>query len=113
MYSYIIGNVTDINSNSIVLECGNIGYMIYVPNPFSYKIGEEYKDTSQPKQRISYSIRSSPIIKHWTHFYISLYPQWNNQSNPIWKENTYSQSGYRRYDKLYYAWAWSTNACLR
>ena len=43
MYSYIIGKVTDINSNSIVLECGNIGYMIYVPNPFSYKVGEEYK----------------------------------------------------------------------
>ena len=43
MYSYIIGNVSEINSNSIVLECSNIGYMIYVPNPFSYKIGEEYK----------------------------------------------------------------------
>lgn len=43
MYSYIIGNVTDINSNSIVLECNRIGYLVYVPNPFSYKVGEEYK----------------------------------------------------------------------
>ena len=43
MYSYIIGKVTDISSNSIVLECNNIGYLIYVPNPFSYQIGNEYK----------------------------------------------------------------------
>ena len=43
MYSYIIGKVTDVNSNSIVLECNNIGYLIYVPNPFSYQIGNEYK----------------------------------------------------------------------
>ena len=43
MYSYIIGNVTEINSNNIVLENNKIGYMIYVPNPFSYKVGEEYK----------------------------------------------------------------------
>ena len=41
MYSYIIGNVSEINSNSIVLECNKIGYLIYVPNPFSYKIGED------------------------------------------------------------------------
>ena len=32
MYSYIIGNVSEINSNNIVLECNKIGYMIYVPN---------------------------------------------------------------------------------
>ena len=43
MYSYIIGKVTDINSNNIVIECNKIGYMIYVPNPFSYKVGDEYK----------------------------------------------------------------------
>lgn len=43
MYSYIIGKVTDISSNNIVLECNNIGYLIYVPNPFSYQIGNEYK----------------------------------------------------------------------
>ena len=43
MYSYIIGNVTEFNSNSIVLECNKVGYLIYVPNPFSYIIGNEYK----------------------------------------------------------------------
>ena len=43
MYSYIIGKVSEINSNNIVLECNNIGYLIYVANPFSYSVGEEYK----------------------------------------------------------------------
>ena len=43
MYSYFIGTVTDNSSNSIVLECNKIGYLIYVPNPFSYVIGSEYK----------------------------------------------------------------------
>ena len=43
MYSYIIGKVSEINSNNIVIECNNIGYLIYVANPFSYKINEEYK----------------------------------------------------------------------
>lgn len=43
MYSYIIGKASEINSNNIVLECNNIGYLIYVANPFSYKINEEYK----------------------------------------------------------------------
>lgn len=43
MYSYIIGKVSEINSNNIVLECNNIGYLIYVANPFSYKINGEYK----------------------------------------------------------------------
>lgn len=43
MYSYIIGKVSEINSNNIIIECNNIGYLIYVANPFSYKINEEYK----------------------------------------------------------------------
>ena len=43
MYSYIIGTITEINSNSIVIECGKIGYLIFVPNPFCYEIGNEYK----------------------------------------------------------------------
>ena len=44
MYSYFIGIVTDNSSNNITLECNKIGYLIYVPNPFSYKIGDEYKE---------------------------------------------------------------------
>ena len=43
MYSYIIGKVSEINSNNIVLECNGIGYLIYVPNPFSYVLNNEYK----------------------------------------------------------------------
>ena len=43
MYSYFLGKVSEINSNSIVLECNNIGYLIYVANPFSYEINKEYK----------------------------------------------------------------------
>lgn len=43
MYSYIIGKVSEINSNNIIIECNNIGYLVYVANPFSYKINEEYK----------------------------------------------------------------------
>lgn len=41
MYSYIKGIITDIETNYIVLENNNIGYLIYVSNPYSYKINEE------------------------------------------------------------------------
>ena len=43
MYSYIIGKITNINSNSITLEVNNIGYLVYTPNPYSFVLGEEYK----------------------------------------------------------------------
>ena len=43
MYKYIIGKVTMQSSNYIVLECNNIGYLIYVANPYSYELGTEYK----------------------------------------------------------------------
>lgn len=43
MYNYIIGNVTDIESNYIVLEAGGIGYQIYTSNPYSFDIGTIYK----------------------------------------------------------------------
>ena len=42
MFGYIKGNVKIINSNSIILENNNIGYIIFVPNPYSYKIDNEY-----------------------------------------------------------------------
>lgn len=41
MYSYIKGIITDIEANYIVLENNNIGYLIYVSNPYSYKINDE------------------------------------------------------------------------
>lgn len=43
MYSYIKGIITEIESNNVTIECNGIGYRIYVPNPFSYQINNEYK----------------------------------------------------------------------
>ena len=43
MYGYIKGYVTEIESSYIILENNNIGYLIYVANPYSYQIGNEYK----------------------------------------------------------------------
>lgn len=41
MYSYIKGVVTIIEPGYVVIENNEIGYMIYVANPYSYKINEE------------------------------------------------------------------------
>ena len=43
MYSYIKGCVTEINASSITVEASGIGFLIYVPNPFSYETDKEYK----------------------------------------------------------------------
>lgn len=43
MYSYIKGIVSDVNTNYIVIDNNGIGYLIYTPNPFSFKEGEEAK----------------------------------------------------------------------
>ena len=43
MYDYIIGKVTYIKNNSIVLENNGIGYLINVSNPYSFEIGNDYK----------------------------------------------------------------------
>lgn len=43
MYKYIKGLITEYGSNYVVLECNNIGYLIYVANPYSYEDGKEYK----------------------------------------------------------------------
>jgi len=43
MYGYIKGKVTEIESSYIILENNNIGYLIYVANPFSYQLNNEYK----------------------------------------------------------------------
>lgn len=37
MYEYIKGTITRIESNYIVLENNNIGYLIYTPNPYLFK----------------------------------------------------------------------------
>ena len=43
MYDYIKGITTGIKNNAIVLDNNGIGYYIYVSNPYSFEIGEEYK----------------------------------------------------------------------
>ncbi len=43
MYTYFKGLITEIESNNVTLEVNNIGYRIYVPNPFSYQENKEYK----------------------------------------------------------------------
>ncbi len=43
MYGYIKGIVTEIESSYIILESNNIGYQIYVANPYVYKLDNEYK----------------------------------------------------------------------
>ncbi len=43
MYSYFNGTIDNVNTDSIVIDVGGIGYLIHVPNPFSYEIGKNYK----------------------------------------------------------------------
>ena len=43
MYGYIKGIVTEIESSYIILETNNVGYLIYVANPYSYQLNIEYK----------------------------------------------------------------------
>lgn len=40
MYEYIKGNIIDIDTNYVVIENNGIGYIVYVANPYSYKIGD-------------------------------------------------------------------------
>ena len=42
MYGYIRGKVTELDSNYVILENNDIGYLIYVPNPYSYQLNKEY-----------------------------------------------------------------------
>ena len=43
MYDYIIGKVTCIKNNAIVVDNSGIGYLIYVSNPYSFELNKEYK----------------------------------------------------------------------
>ena len=43
MYDYIKGIIADIKNNAIVVDNNGIGYLIYVSNPYSFEIGNEYK----------------------------------------------------------------------
>ena len=43
MYEYIIGKITYIYPEYIVVESNNIGYKIYTSNPYSYRLDNEEK----------------------------------------------------------------------
>ena len=43
MYSYFNGTIDSVSTNGIVINVNNIGYNIFVPNPFSYEVGKIYK----------------------------------------------------------------------
>lgn len=43
MYHYMIGQVSDILFNAIVLEVNGIGYYIYTPNPYAFEINKQYQ----------------------------------------------------------------------
>ncbi len=42
MYGYIKGLIKDIESSYIIIDNHDIGYLIYVPNPYDYKLDETY-----------------------------------------------------------------------
>ena len=43
MYDYIKGTVTYLKNNAIVLDNNGVGYLIYVSNPYSFNVNEDYK----------------------------------------------------------------------
>ena len=43
MYEYIKGKIVNQESNYIVVDNNGIGYLIYVPNPYSFDLDKEYK----------------------------------------------------------------------
>lgn len=42
MYGYIKGKVVLIDSSHIIIDNNGIGYLIYVPNPYSYQLDHDY-----------------------------------------------------------------------
>ena len=42
MYSYIKGEIVDVESNYVVLDNNGVGFLIYTANPYSYNLNKEY-----------------------------------------------------------------------
>ncbi len=42
MYGYIKGIITEIESNYIIIDNNGIGYLVYVANPYSFELNNEY-----------------------------------------------------------------------
>ena len=43
MYEYIKGIIEEVMSNAIALDNNGVGYLIYTPDSYYYKVGEKYK----------------------------------------------------------------------
>ena len=43
MYSYLNGVVTEINPNNITIDVNNVGYEVFTPNPYEFKLNEVEK----------------------------------------------------------------------
>ena len=42
MYGYIRGKIVEIGNNYVVIDNHEIGYILYVPNPYTYQLNEVY-----------------------------------------------------------------------
>ena len=42
MYGYISGTIKEIESNYVIIDNNGIGYLIYVANPYYYKMDDKY-----------------------------------------------------------------------
>jgi len=42
MYGYIKGTITAVESSYVIIDNHDIGYIIYVPNPYYYKLNDQY-----------------------------------------------------------------------
>ncbi len=43
MYDYIKGTIAELKYNSIVVDNHGVGFLVYVPNPYAFEVGKEYK----------------------------------------------------------------------
>ena len=40
MYSYIVGRITDIESDSITVDNNGVGYLVYTPSPYAFELNQ-------------------------------------------------------------------------